>query len=76
MTRDKRSSGADQSPAQTRSRASLLRDLGFAWRRRCQAKRSWRDTVTLFKPEPWLVALAHEKARSPVKLRDLPDTNR
>lgn len=56
---------------QTQSRAALLSELGFAWRRRRgQAAKSWRETVTLFKPEPWLVALAHEKARTKVRLRD------
>jgi len=63
--------------APMRSRAELLRELGFAWRRRAgQAKRSWRETVTLFKPEPWLVALAHEKARTKVRLRDLPEASK
>ena len=62
---------------QTRSRATLLREFGFAWRRHGgHAKRSWRETVTLFKPEPWLVALAHEKARTKVRLRDLPEASR
>lgn len=62
---------------QTRSRAALLREFGYAWRRRrSQANRSWRETVTLFKPEPWLVAFAHDKARSPVKLRDLPEASK
>jgi len=32
--------------------------------------------VTHFKPEPWLVALAHEKSRMPVKLRGLPEANK
>ncbi|MEM8575850.1 MAG: hypothetical protein AAGF48_14640 [Pseudomonadota bacterium] len=60
-----------------RSRASLLRELGFAWRRRRgQGKRSWRETVTLFKPEPWLVALAQNKARTKVRLRDLPEASK
>ena len=60
------------------SRATLLRELGFAWRRRLrgQAARSWRETVTHFKPEPWLVALAHEKSRMPVKLRGLPEASK
>lgn len=64
--------------ARPRSRAELLREFGFAWRRRFRgpAARSWRDTVTDFKPEPWLVALAHEKARLPVRLRDLPETSK
>ena len=63
--------------AQTRSRETLLREFGFAWRRRCgQTKRSWRETVTLFKPEPWLVALAHEKSRTKVRLRDLPEASK
>jgi hypothetical protein len=62
---------------QMRSRSAMLRDIGSAWRRRrSQAKRSWRETVTLFKPEPWLVAFAHDKARSPVKLRDLPEASK
>ena len=34
------------------------------------------ETVTHFKPEPWLVALAHEKSRMPVKLRGLPEANK
>ena len=64
--------------AATRARATLLRELGFAWRRRLrgQAVRSWRETVTHFKPEPWLVALAHEKSRMPFKLRGLPEANK
>lgn len=63
---------------QAATRATLLRELGFAWRRRLrgQAVRSWRETVTHFKPEPWLVALAHEKSRMPVKLRGLPEANK
>jgi hypothetical protein len=64
--------------AATCPRATLLRELGFAWRRRLrgQAVRSWRETVTHFKPEPWLVALAHEKSRMPFKLRGLPEANK
>ncbi|ODS01202.1 hypothetical protein AUC68_12620 [Methyloceanibacter methanicus] len=63
--------------AQPRSRAELLREFGFAWRRQCRglAARSWRDTVTDFKPE-LARALAHEKARMPVRLRDLPGTSK
>jgi hypothetical protein len=61
---------------QTRSRAALIRKFSSAWRRRSQAKRSWRDTVTLFKPEPWLVAVDHGKSRSPVKLRDQPEPSK
>lgn len=60
------------------ARKALLRKLGFAWRRRfgTHAAPSWRDTVTHFKPEPWLDAVAHDKARLPVKLRDLPQASR
>jgi len=59
------------------SRAALLREVGFAWRRRGgQGKRSWRETVTLFQPEPWLVALAHDKARTKVRLGDLPEPSK
>ena len=74
MTTDK--IAQDQHRAQTR--AALLRELGFAWRRRLrgQAARSWRETVTHFKPEPWLVALAHEKSRMPVKLRGQPEASK
>ncbi|ODR95850.1 hypothetical protein AUC70_03020 [Methyloceanibacter stevinii] len=73
MTKD--TIDTDQKP--TQSRSALLREFGYAWRRRrSQAKRSWRETVTLFKPEPWLVALAHDKARSPVKLRDQPEASK
>jgi hypothetical protein len=62
---------------QTHSRVALLREFGSAWRRRrSQAKPSWRETVTLFKPEPWVVALDHGKSRSPVKLRDLPEPSK
>jgi hypothetical protein len=62
---------------QKRSRAALIRKFGSAWRRRrSQAKQSWRETVTLFKPEPWLVAVDHGKSRSPVKLRDQPDPSK
>ncbi|MDJ0512511.1 MAG: hypothetical protein QNJ62_03590 [Methyloceanibacter sp.] len=66
-----------ENTASARSRAALLRELGFAWRRRGgQGKRSWRETVTLFKPEPWLVALAQNKARTKVRLRDLPEASK
>lgn len=60
------------------SREALLRKFGFAWRRRFggQAARSWRDTVTHFKPEPWLLAVDHEKARTPIRLRGLPAASR
>lgn len=69
---------ASRNQEQAMARAALLRKLGFAWRRqfRGQASRSWRETVTHFRPEPWLDAVAHEKARLPVKLRDLPEANR
>jgi hypothetical protein len=73
MTKD--TMDKDQVPA--RSRAALLRAFGSAWRRRrSQAKQSWRETVTLFKPEPWLVAVDHGKSRSPVKLRDQPEPSK
>lgn len=73
MTKDT----TDTDQTLTESRAALLSEFGYAWRRRrSQAKRSWRETVTLFKPEPWLVALAHDKGRSPVKLRDLPEASK
>jgi hypothetical protein len=72
MTKDTTADAQTKTP----SRASLLRELSFAWRhRRGQSKRSWRETVTLFKPEPWLVAIAHEKARTKVRLRDLPEAS-
>ena len=67
----------DNNQEQTRSRAALIRKFGSAWcRRRSLAKRSWRETVTLFKPEPWLVAVDHGKSRSPVKLRDQPEPSK
>jgi len=60
------------------AREALRRKLGFAWRRRIggQVPSSWQQTVTHFKPEPWLEAVAHDEARMPVKLRDLPEANR
>ena len=77
MTKDTTDKTADETRLPSRSRADLLREFGFAWRRRgSRAKRSWRETVTLFKPEPWLVALAHDKARLPVRLRDLPESSK
>jgi hypothetical protein len=63
--------------AQTESREFLLCKFGFAWRHRHgQSRRSWRETVTHFKPEPWLAAMAHEKARTKVRIRDLPAANK
>lgn len=52
--------------------------IGFAWRKKKSrhTAQSWRETVTHYCPEPWLVALAHERARLALTRGALPAANR
>ena len=51
---------------------------GFAVRKRSPRRgdQTWRQTVTHYMPEPWLVALAHERMGLPVKPGHRPEANR
>ena len=54
------------------------RGPGFALRQRHHglAEGAWRETVTHFKPEPWLVALEHDRLGPPVRPGHRPTANR
>ena len=51
---------------------------GFALRRRLRALAdgAWRDTVTHYTPEPWPVALEHDRLGGPVRPGHRPAANR
>jgi hypothetical protein len=53
------------------------RRLGFALRRRrILAEGAWHETVTHFKPEPWLLALKNERIGLPLRPGHRPAANR
>ena len=52
-------------------------ELGFALRKRLQSLAdSWRQTVTHYKPQPWLVALDRDGTGLPFKPGRRPAANR
>jgi hypothetical protein len=48
---------------------------GFAWRKRA-SQGTWRDTVTHYLPEPWLLALERERIGTPLRPGHRPEANR
>jgi hypothetical protein len=61
------------------SNESIARgEPGFASRKRLQAlaDRVWRQTVTHYTPEPWLVAQGRDRSGLPVRPGHRPGANR
>lgn len=61
--------------ARNKRDAMNRRGPGFA-RRKNVAQGTWRETVTHYMPEPWLVALGRDRVGLPIKPGHRPGANR